>query len=125
MTPQELRDRTKQFAIDAARLGEPLLGSVATRDAAEQLMRAAASTAANYRAACVARSRTEFAAKIGLALEECDESVYWLELLAERGRVKGNVLDGLTREGRELTKILGASKRTSRRSSRDTRSKRR
>jgi len=124
VTAQELRDRTKKYAIDTARFVEPLFGHVSRRDAASQLSRAAASVAANYRAACVARSHAEFIAKIGLALEECDESVYWLEFLAGCGCF-GEELGRLTIEGRELTKILGASKRTSRARSRTPRPRRR
>ena len=112
VTPQELRDRTRKYALEVAKLAEPLFAYVATRNAGEQMSRSAASAAANYRAACVARSRAEFTAKIGLALEECDESVYWLEFLAGCGRC-GDELGRLTSEGRELTKILAASKRTS------------
>jgi four helix bundle protein len=113
MTPQELRDRTRKYALDVARLAEPLFGYISTRAAAEQLSRAAASAAANYRAACVARSHDEFRAKVGLALEECDESVYWLEFVAGNGRLSKERLHELTTEGRELTRILAASKRTS------------
>ena len=121
VTPQELRDRTRKYALDVAKLAEPLFAYVVTRNAGEQLSRAAASAAANYRAACVARSHDEFRAKIGLALEECDESVYWLEFVADNGRLSEARLRELTTEGRELTKILGASKRTSRARSRTAR----
>jgi four helix bundle protein len=124
VTPQELRDRTKKYAVETARFAERLFGQASTRHAASQLSRAAASAAANYRAACVARSHAEFTAKIGLVLEECDESVYWLEFLAECGSF-GEEIGRLTSEGRELTKILGASKRTSRARSRPTRPRKR
>jgi four helix bundle protein len=113
VTPQELRDRTKKYAVDVVRTVEPLCDKPLTRDAALQLARAASSVAANYRAACVARSHAEFRSKIGLALEECDESVYWLELLTDVARPAGTALSTLATEGHELTRILGASKRTS------------
>lgn len=90
-----------------------LLADAATRDPAIQLARAATSTAANYRAACLARSHAEFRSKIGLTLEEADESVYWLEYLREAALSADPDLGPLTREGLELTRILGASKRTS------------
>ncbi len=70
-----------------------------------------------YGAACVARSHAEFRAKIGVALEEADESVFWLEFLKRTGRVKGPEWDALLAEARELARILGASARTSRRRS--------
>jgi four helix bundle protein len=113
VTPEELRNRTKQYAVDVTRFAQPLLGDFAARDPGAQLSRSAASAAANYRAACVARSHPEFRAKIGLALEECDESVYWLEFLRDAGLAQGEKLNRLLSEGRELARILGASKRTS------------
>ena len=64
---------------------------------------------ANYRAACRARSRAEFIAKIGIALEEADESVFWLELLLEGGIVKREKLDALLKEAQELTAIFVSS----------------
>jgi four helix bundle protein len=113
MTPQEMRERTAEFAERAGRLARPLLKNLAAQDAALQLASASASTAANYRAACVARSHAEFRAKIGLALEECDESVFWLEYLRRTGLSTHSDLPQLTKEGLELTRILGASRRTS------------
>ena len=70
--------------------------------------------AANYRAACRARSKAEFIAKIGLVLEEADESVFWVELLSETGTMKAERLEGLLGEARELTAIFTASQRTAR-----------
>ena len=113
MTPQELRERTAEFAERAGRLARPLLKDLAAREAALQLIAASASAAANYRAACVARSHADFRAKIGLALEECDESVFWPEYLRRTGLCSQPELAKLTREGVELARILGASKRTS------------
>jgi four helix bundle protein len=113
MTPQELRRRTAAYAADVSRLARPPYGALPARDAASQLTRSAASAAANYRAACVARSHAEFRSKISVALEECDESVYWMEHLRDSGLAEEDELTALLTEGRELTKILGASKRTS------------
>jgi four helix bundle protein len=68
--------------------------------------------AANYRAACRARSRAEFIAKIGIVLEEVDESVLWLEMLIDLGILKKGRLDQLLSEARQLTAIFTASRQT-------------
>jgi four helix bundle protein len=121
VTPAELRDRTAVFASEVSRFTRSLLSDLATRDTGMQLARAATATAANYRAACVARSHAEFRAKIGLSLEECDESLYWLEFLRDSGLVAESNLRALLSEAKELARILAASKRTSsRRSKRPT-----
>jgi len=75
--------------------------------------RAAASAAANYRSACVARSHAEFRAKLGIAFEECGESLYWLEFLRDSELSSLDGLAKLLKEGKELAKMLAASKRTS------------
>jgi four helix bundle protein len=115
MTPEELRERTMDFGVRVAALIEPLFASPVTRENAEQLGDASSSVGSNYGAACVARSHAEFRAKIGVALEEADESVFWLEFLRRTGRAKGPVLEALLAEGKELARILSASARTSRR----------
>ena len=112
MLPQELRDRTAEQARRVALFARPLLDAVHTRDPALQLTRAASSAAANYRAATRARSHAEFTAKIGLALEEADEAVFWLAHLRGIG-VTADTLEELYQEAMELVAILGASRRTS------------
>lgn len=83
MTPKELKARTKQFAVDVIKLCRAIPASPDGRVVAGQLLRASTSVAANYRAACRGRSRAEFIAKLGVVLEESDESLLWLELIAE------------------------------------------
>lgn len=95
-----------------ALFARPLLDVAHTRDSALQLMRAASSAAANYRAATRARSHAEFTAKIGIALEEADEAVFWLAHLQGIG-VTTDTLEELHQEAMELVAILGASRRTS------------
>jgi len=80
----------------------------------KQLLRSGTSVAANYRAACRARSKAEFVAKIGVALEEADESVLWIEMLIDLGVLKKERLDQLLNEGRQLTAIFTASRQTAR-----------
>jgi len=80
----------------------------------KQLLRCGTSVAANYRAACRARSKAEFIAKIGVVLEEADEGVFWIELLGDTGTVKAARLNDLLREAKELTAIFTASQVTAR-----------
>jgi len=124
MTPQELRERTLDFGVRVAKLIEPLFASIVTRENASQLADASSSVGSNYGSACVARSHAEWRAKLGVALEEADESVFWLTFLMRTGRGKGPEWDALHREAGELAKILAASARTSRARS-DDRPKRR
>jgi four helix bundle protein len=79
-----------------------------------QLLRCGTSVAANYRAVCRARSKPDFISKIGVVLEEADETVFWLELLIETSIVPEHRLKELLQEARELTAILTATQRTSR-----------
>jgi four helix bundle protein len=81
----------------------------------KQLLRSGTSVAANYRAACRARSRPEFLSRLYVALEEADESVLWMELLIESGMIKKEKLELLLSEARQLTAILTASTGTIRR----------
>ena len=83
MTPVELKARTKQFALRILKLVAALPKSIEGRAVANQLVRCGTSVAANYRAACRARSKAEFVAKMGVVLEEADETQLWLELIIE------------------------------------------
>jgi four helix bundle protein len=83
MNEQEMIKRTKQFALRVMKLVEALPRNVQGRSVASQLMRSGTSVAANYRAACRARSKPEFIAKLGTVEEEADESAFWLELIIE------------------------------------------
>ena len=79
-----------------------------------QVLRSGTSVGANYRAAGRARSKAEFVSKIGIVLEEADETVFWLECLAESGIVKPTMLNDLLAEANELVAIFAASQRTAR-----------
>lgn len=78
----------------------------------KQLLRSGTSVGANYRAACRARSKAEFIAKVGIVLEEADEAVFWLELLLESGIARSPQLEDLIQEANELTAIFVTSLRT-------------
>ena len=83
MNPSELKNRTKGFALRILKLVAALPNTIEGRAIANQLVRSGTSVAANYRATCRARSKAEFVAKVGVVLEEADETLLWLELIAE------------------------------------------
>jgi four helix bundle protein len=112
--PEELRARTKEFAIRIVRLFRSLLKSDEARIMGRQVLRAGTSVAANYRAVCRARSRAEFISKMGVVVEEADEMVFWLEILVETGIVPRARMEKLLFEANELLAILAASQRTAR-----------
>jgi len=87
MSPDEFRKRTKDIALRIIRLVGQLPKTTAAQVMGRQLMRCGTSVGANYRAACRARSHVDFIAKMGIVEEECDESIYWMELLIESGAV--------------------------------------
>jgi four helix bundle protein len=111
-SPEEIRERTKKFAIRIVRLFKALPRSPEAQVMGKQLLRCGTSVAANYRAVCRARSRAEFVARIGIVAEEADESVLWLELLAETKILSSKRLQDIVKEARELTAIFSASQKT-------------
>ena len=112
--PEQMRARTKDFAVRIIRLFRSLPKNDEARILGKQLLRAGTSVAANYRAVCRARSRAEFIAKMGVTVEEADETVFWLELLVETGVVPKGRMENLLTEANELLAILAASQRTAR-----------
>lgn len=111
---EQLKLRTKDFSVRIVRLFQSLPRKEEARVIGRQLLRSATSVGANYRAVCRARSQKEFIAKIGIVVEEADETVFWLELLAECAIVPASRLGPLTREAEELLAIFAASQRTAR-----------
>ena len=109
---QELRDRTKGFAVRIVRLYRSLPRTVDAQVLGKQVIRCGTAVAANYRAACRSRSRAEWIAKIGVVVEEADETVFWLEMLADCGIVKRERLTSLLEEAHELSAIFTASQHT-------------
>lgn len=114
MTAEELQARTKKFALRVIRLCETLPNSRAANIIANQLVRPATSVGANYRAACRARSKADFISKIGITLEETDESVYWLEMIRDTPLNASGELLALIAKGKALTAIFIASSNTAR-----------
>lgn len=113
VTPAVMRVRTKEFALKIIRLTRTLPKTEEARVIGRQLLRSATSVGANYRAVCLARSKAEFIAKMGIVLEEADESIFWLELLEDATIVRKGETTALHREAGELGAIFGASLRTS------------
>jgi four helix bundle protein len=113
-TPEQLRERTKALAVRIVRLFRSLPNTREAQVIGNQLLRSGTSIGANYRAVCRARSRAEFIAKLGIVVEEADESMFWLELLAETAVVPAARLQDLLAETRELTAIFTAAQHTSR-----------
>jgi four helix bundle protein len=112
MTPEQLKARSKRFAVEIIALVGILPHTPVSQIIARQIVRSATSAGANYRAACRARSRSEFAAKLGIAEEEADETLYWLELLIEAGLLKDELAQGLVKEVGELVAIFSAGRKT-------------
>jgi four helix bundle protein len=107
-----LKARTKDFAIRIFHLVEALPKSLQGRAVANQIIRSGTSVAANYRAACRARSRAEFIAKIGMVEEEADETLFWLELIVETRLLPVTKLKPLLREEDEIVSIMAASRKS-------------
>ncbi|WP_347158344.1 four helix bundle protein [Pontibacter chitinilyticus] len=103
---EEFKKRTKAFALRIIKLFQSLPYNTEAQLLGKQLLRASTSVAANYRSACRARSKAEFAAKIGVVLEEADETLFWLEVLEESGIIAAHRLVQLKQEADELTAIL-------------------
>jgi four helix bundle protein len=109
MNPQELKERTKEFALRIMRLVDALPNTPKGRAIANQLVRSGTSVAANYRGTCRARSRAEFISKIGVVEEEADETALWLELIIADRILPAKKVVPLLNEADELVAIAAAS----------------
>jgi four helix bundle protein len=114
MTPEELRARSKKFAVNVILFARTIPKDPIHDEIATQLTDAATSTAAHYRAACRARSRRDFINKLGGAIEEVDESALWLEILAEACISPREQTQPFWNEADELTRIFVRSRETAR-----------
>ena len=123
VTPAVMRVRTKEFAIRVIRLMRALPKTEEARVIGRQLLRSGTSVGANYRAVCLARSKAEFIAKMGVVLEEADECIFWLELLEDAAIVRKGETTLLHREAGELASIFGASLKTAKASRKQTMTK--
>ena len=114
MDQTELKTRTKRFGLNVIELVEQLPKGETSYVLRRQLLRSATSVGANYRSACRGRSRAEFIAKLGVVIEEADESAYWLEMLVDAGKLQQEQAEGLIDEANQLVAILTASTKTAR-----------
>ena len=114
MDAEELKQRTKRFGLDVIRLVESLPSTQTGKVIGNQLLRSALSVGANYRAACRGRSKADFVSKIGITIEEADESQHWLDMLGDAGLIPPEKLKPLIKEAGELVAILTASAKTAR-----------
>jgi len=107
--------RTKEFALRVIKMVRSLPKDFAAQTIGKQVLRSATSVGANYRAASRGRSAAEFRAKIGIVLEECDETAYWIELVRDSGILPPTRLIPLLQEANEITAMMVASLNTSKR----------
>lgn len=114
MNSEDLKLRCKQFSLRVIRLVRALPNDNVGRTIADQLVRSGTSVAANYRAACLGKSRADFIAKIGIAVEEADESALWMELIIDDSILPEDKVTPLWQEATELTAIFCASRITAR-----------
>jgi four helix bundle protein len=112
MTERELLDRTKKFALRVFKLVGALPRTIQGKAVAAQLIRSGTSVAANYRAACRARSKPEFIAKLGVVEEEADESAFWLGSIIETDLLSAGKVKPLLTEAGEIVAIMASSKKT-------------
>jgi four helix bundle protein len=112
VTQEELKARTRQFAIDVIRLCLSLGWGDLPRLVRPQLLRAGSGVAFNYRATCRGRSDREFASRLGVVVEEADEAELWLDILLVFQTGDRRVVGDLRREASELRAIMSASRST-------------
>jgi four helix bundle protein len=104
----DLKQRTKQFAMRVMKLVGALPDSSVGRAIGCQLVRSGTAVGANYQSACRGRSKAEFIAKLGIVIEEADESAYWMELIIEGNLLKRELVEPLFEEANQLVAIMTA-----------------
>ncbi len=109
MNAEDLKKRLKVFALRIIKLSESLPNNITGKTLGNQIIRSGTSPGANYRSACLGKSDKDFLNKLKMVEEELDETLYWLELIAESGLIKSNLLDDLVKENMELFKIIVSS----------------
>jgi four helix bundle protein len=112
MNSEELKARTKKFSHRIVRLSNALPNTVLGNYLSSQLIRSALSVASNYRATCVAQSKKQFIAKLSIVLEECDESLFWIEFVEDENLLPAAQIQNIKDETEQLLKIFKASRLT-------------
>lgn len=113
MDREELKARTKEFAVRVMRLADALPRTGKGRVISDQIVRSGTAVASGYRAACRARSRADWIDKVGRILEEADETLLWLELIEEGGLLPSRRISALKQEANELTALFTAIHKSS------------
>ena len=114
MDKEELKKRTKDFAHRCVKLSLALPNTILGRHIRGQLIRCSTSVAANYRATCIAQSKATFISKLGIVIEETDESMFWLEFIIDEKLLNKVRVTPLLDEGNELLSIFISSRKTAR-----------
>ena len=109
MTEQELKKRLKQFSIRIIKMVDNMPNTISSRAIASQIVRSGTSPAANYRAACIAKSEKDFLNKLKLVEEELDETSHWLEIIMDTEMLPPNRIENLYNENLDLLKIIVSS----------------
>ena len=109
MNSTEFQDKTKRLGLHVIRFVEILPQNYTSRVIVNQILRCALSAGANYRAVCRAKSDKDFINKMKIVEEECDETIYWLEIIEESGLAKIEVVTPLKREAKEILAMIVAS----------------
>lgn len=114
MNPEDMKRRTRAFALRVIRLAESLPNTPTAKVIKNQMLRCGSSVGANYRAACRAKSMPDFVSKMGTVEEEADESIYWMELLIDAEIVKRSRIADLLDEADQILAIVISSIKTAR-----------
>ncbi len=112
VTAEQMKARTKQYALRVLKVYEALPKREEARGIGRQMLPSGTSAGANYRAVCRTRSDKDFLSKLGIVIEETDETAFWIELLIEGGIMPASRLSALLKESDELLAIFGATQRT-------------
>jgi len=108
----DLKKRTKKFALDIIELAQAIPGTQLGDIIRKQIIRSGTSVGANYRAVCRARSKAEFISKLGVVIEEADESAYWLEIIEDTQLLSSQRIMKLHKEAEEIVAIMISSRIT-------------
>jgi four helix bundle protein len=114
MTREEMKERTKTYANRIVNVCSALPGNWVAQTLGKQLRRSGTSVGANYRTVCRAKSNSDFINKLRIVEEECDESLFWMELLVDNNLMKEPRLHNLMNEADELLAIIVSSAKTAR-----------
>lgn len=108
---ENFKNRTKKLSVDIILMYNELKKTEATRVIGYQIIKSATSTAANYRASCIARSKKEFFSKISITVEEADETVFWLKVLKDSELAAKSTIDHLLIEAIEISKVVSKARK--------------